>query len=217
MKKLFAVLLALTVVLSMTACGEKKSSTNNKAEATSGEQKTPAGDNEEATTVEPGTSAGDNTEATTAAQGDSSLDLSKYPADFSEWTAKDVIEYFAEAVDFPSDCEVWHQDHATYWAGLPIYECSGVWNDEGTIYLDASTFNPDSPDTTPEEVEEVMNTIREDKNHEYVTDDIFMNPASHMIGHVAISYEYTLDDDVYNAIEKAYNELVDALGLTPDF
>lgn len=200
MKKVLAIMLAAMMALSLTACGDatKKDDGN--------------GDTSAAGNKESG-SAADNNES-------DSVDLSKYPADFNDWTAQNVVDYFQEAVEFPSDCEAWTQNHAEYWSNMPVYECSGVWNADGADDVIAIfvTFNPDSPDTTPEEVEAVQKIIREDKNHDYTTEDIFLGPQDHMIGHVSFSYgATTTNDDVYNAIEDAYNYLVKEMGLTPDF
>jgi hypothetical protein len=38
-----------------------------------------------------------------------------------------------------------------------------------------------------------------------------------MFGDVAISYFYTTDDDVYNAMEDAYQALIAQYDVTPDF
>ena len=149
-----------------------------------------------------------------------SVDLSKYPANFEDWTAQNILDYFQEAVDFPDDCEGWVQDHAEYWAGMPIYECSGIWNADGADDICAVffTFNPDSPDVSAEDVEAVQQTIRDDKNHDYTTSEIFLGPQDHMIGHVSFSYGITTpNEDIYNEIEEAYNNLVQDMGLTPDF
>lgn len=148
------------------------------------------------------------------------VDMSKYPADFKDWTAQNVVDYFNEAVNFPSDCETWVQSHAEYWANYPVYEVSGVWNADGAddVMVLFTIFNPDSPDTTPEEVEAIQKIIREDKNHDYTTDEIFLGPQDHMIGHVAFSYgSSTFNEEVCNEVEAAYNDLVEAMGVTPDF
>ena len=190
MKKLLTLLLALAMVLSLTACG---SASNGAAPAASA---APAA-NESA--------------------GADDIDRSADPADFSDWTAQDVMDYFNASVPELAGCEDWFQDHATYWAGFPIDVAAGTWDDEGTIQMEVYTFNPDNPDTTPEEVEEWRQHIIDDPQHGYVTDDIFLMAVSHMIGNTMINYEYTMDEDAYNAIDAAYNNLVSAMNLTPEF
>lgn len=146
--------------------------------------------------------------------------MSKFPADFKDWTAQNILDYFNAAVKFPSDCESWVQNHAEYWADYPVYEVSGIWNADGAddVLVTFTIFNPNSPDTTPEEVEAIQKIIREDKNHDYTTEDVFLGPQDHMIGHIAFSYGVTTtNDEVYNDIEAAYNHLVKVMGLTPDF
>lgn len=193
MKKVLVMLLAVVIIFSFTACGN---------------------------TTEPNTSNSAVSGSSADSAKSSSVDLSKYPADFNDWTAKNLADYFYEAVNFPSDCELWVQDHAEYFANMPVYEYSGVWNADGAddIGLFIVTFNPDSPDTKPEEVEAIKKKIREDKNHDYTTDDLFLGPQDHMIGNVAFSYgTATPNEEVYNDIEAAYNNLVQSMGLTPDF
>ncbi|MDE6110565.1 MAG: YgdI/YgdR family lipoprotein [Eubacterium sp.] len=191
MKKVLAIVLAAIMVMALAACSANTGKDGNK----------------------------DNDSASTNIT--INVDMSKYPADFKDWTAQNVLDYFTEAVSFPSDCETWLQNHAEYWAGLPIYEVSGIWNDENaaeSIVVMFTVFNPDSPDTTPEAVEEIQKIIREDKNHDYTTEDLFLGPQDHMIGHVAFSYgATTTDQKVYNEVEAAYNYLVEAMGVTPDF
>ena len=145
------------------------------------------------------------------------VDLSAYPADINDWTARQLLDYFKEAVPALSSCEDWFQPHVPYWAGMPIEECAGTWNDDGSIQIECRTFGAGNPDTTPEEVETWKQTFRDDPNHGYVTDDILLTANSHMAGNVVINYERTTDDDVYYALEAAWDYLVAALGLTPDF
>lgn len=193
MKQVLVMLLTVVMIFSFTACGNttKPDSSNNAASGSSADR------------AEIG-----------------SVDWSKYPADFNDWTAQNLADYFMEAVDFPDDCESWVQDHAEYWANMPIYECSGIWNADGADDVCAVffTFKPDNPDTKPEEVEAVKKKIREDKNHDYTTEHIFLGPQDHMIGNISFSYGTTTSNEkVYNDIEAAYNNLVQEKGLTPDF
>lgn len=201
MKKVLVMLLAVVMIFSFTACG-KTTEPNSSTGAVSGNS------------VDNAKTGSDDS------ANSSSLDLSKYPADFNDWTAQNLADYFFEAVDFPSDCEIWVQEHAEYFANMPLYECSGIWNADGADDVCAVffTFKPDNPDTKPEEVEAIKKIIREDKNHDYTTEDLLLGPQDHMIGNVSFSYGITTpNEEVYNAIEEAYNDLVQAMGLTPDF
>lgn len=192
MKRILAIVLAAIMVMALAACSANTGKDENK----------------------------NNTSEPAVSTSDINVDMSKYPADFKDWTAQNVCDYFAEAVNFPSDCETWLQNHEEDWPNMPIYEVSGIWNADGAddVMVMFTTFNPDSPDTTPEAVEEVQKIIREDKNHDYTTEHIFLGPQDHMIGHVAFSYgSSTLNDEVYNEVEAAYNYLVEAMGVTPDF
>lgn len=191
MKKVLAIVLAAIIVMALAACSANTGKDDNK-------------DNDSASST----------------SGTINVDMSKYPADFKDWTAQNLADYFNEAVNFPSDCETWIQDHAEYWANTPVYEISGIWNADGAddVIVMFTVFNSDGPDTTPEEVEAIQNAIREDKNHDYTTEDLMLGIQDHMIGHVSFSYGFTTtNEEVYNEVEAAYNNLVEAMGVTPDF
>ena len=162
MKKLLAIVLVAIMVMAFAACSANTEKDDNK----------------------------DNTSNSAASASDTNVDMSKYPADFKNWTAQNLVDYFNEAVNFPSGCEKWVQNHDEYWANYPVYEVSGIWSDKNAtenIVVMFTVFNPDSPDTTPEAVEAVQKAIREDKNHDYTTEDIFLGVQDHMVGHVAFS------------------------------
>lgn len=217
MKKLLAMLLAFVMLLSFAACSNATPNDGDK-DPDLGEDEYIVGDEEweDEDWEWEAPEHGEIPEGITVNE----VDLTKFPADFSEWTAKNVMDYFEEAVDFPKDCEDWVQDHAEYWAGMPVYECAGIWNADGAddVIVLFTTFNPDSPDTTPEEVEEIKQIMRDDPNHDYTTNEIFLGPQDHLIGHVAFSYGFTTyNEDVYYQVEVAYNQLVESMGLTPDF
>lgn len=191
MKKSLAIVLVAIMVIAFAACSANTEKDDNK----------------------------DKSDSTTSTS-DINVDMSKYPADFKDWTAQNLVDYFNEAVNFPSGCETWVQNHAEYWANYPIYEVSGIWSDKNAIenvVVMFTVFNPDSPDTTPEAVEAVQKAIREDKNHDYTTEDIFLGAQDHMVDHVALSYKLTTNEKVCREIEDAYNYLVETMGVTPDF
>jgi hypothetical protein len=207
MKKILSIVLALAMLLSFAACS------NTQGDSSGNNSNVSTGDN---------SNAASNGADNTALEGSGStaevnVDWAQYPTDINEWTAQNYLDYFVEAVEFPSDCETWFQDHTNYWSGFPINECAGCWNDAGTVDFEVFTFNPNGADTTPEEVEEWKTTIRESDQHLYETEDVFLTPMNHMFGDVAISYFYTTDDDVYNAMEDAYQALIAQYDVTPDF
>jgi predicted small secreted protein len=146
------------------------------------------------------------------------VDISAYPADINEWTAQNIIDYFSEAVEFPKDCETWVQDHETYYSGLPINECAGCWDEAGNVTIMFFTFSGDNPDTTPEAVESMKQAIIDSPTHTYTEDeDLYLPAFDHMVGNIGFSYNETVDEDVYNAVDSAYNQLIEKMGVTPDF
>lgn len=208
MKKTLALLLATVMLFCLAACA-----TENGDKTSSNPQTTSDG---AASTA--GTSSTDDT-ASNASQAEVNVDMTKYPSDINEWTAKNFVDYFNEAVNFPKDCETWVQDHATYWAGQPIYEASGIWNTEGACDVAIMIFvcKPDSPDTTPEKVEELKQAVRDAEDHMYVTEELMLGLIDHMVGNVMFTYSQTPNEEVLAEIDAAYNNLVKALGVTPDF
>ena len=58
------------------------------------------------------------------------VDMSKYPAEISEWSGQNFVDYFTEAGVFSNDngYETWIQDHTSYWPDTPVNECAGWWN-----------------------------------------------------------------------------------------
>jgi len=207
MKKTLALLLAAVMLFCLAAC---------------------ATDNSDKTSSNPQTST-DSTASTesiastddtvSGGQTEVSVDMSKYPTDINKWTAQNFVDYFNEAVAFPKDCETWVQDHATYWANMPIYEASGVWNMNGASDVALMIFvcNPDAPDTTPEKVEELKQAVRDAEDHMYVTDELMLGLIDHMVGNVMFTYSQSPNEEVVKAINAAYDNLVKALGVTPDF
>lgn len=218
MKKTMAIILAMLMTFSFASCGSTSSSSDKDSSKESANSTSDGSDSSKESVND--TSDGADSSEESGNNTVNGIDMSKYPADFNEWTAQNLVDYFNEAVDFPGDCETWVQDHASYWAGMPVYECAGVWNADGAgdVCVMFFVFNPDSPDTTPEAVEEVKQKIRDDANHDYTTEDLNLGPQDHMIGNVSFCYGMlTLNEEVYNDVEAAYNDLVKALGVTPDF
>ncbi len=168
MKKLLALILSLTMVLCLAACGG--------GDDKSGE-----------------------------------VDMSKYPADINEWTAQNFNDYFTEAGVYTNEDWVNFQDHAQYYSGTAIDEAGGYMDDAGMINIAVFIVDPDSIEA---DGEALLNYVKENK---CLTEDFSAMPIDHMVGNALFWYSYTSDEEVYNAFEEAYNNLVEALGVTPEF
>lgn len=144
------------------------------------------------------------------------VDLSKYPADLSDWSAQDLLDYFKEAVGLPDSLTEMYSDPES-WLSTPVHDSSRGWTDDGSAHLVFYTFDPDASDTTPELVEEWLEVLRTDSTHSYITDEYYIGPASHLAGNILFVYEQTTDENYYNACEAAYEQLISAFGVTPDF
>lgn len=168
MKKLLVILLALTLVLAMAACGK--------------DDKTPD-------TPEGG------------------VDLSAYPASFNDWTADDITRYFTEAGVIPEG-EAFHVGPEEY-AGTAFHDYIGYSNEIDLTMITIWILDPDHPS-----VPELRDYIRE--NHSFDESYHFI-PVDHLVGNVVFWYSTTVDEDAFNAIETAYNDLVAGMGVTPDF
>ncbi len=169
MKKLLALILSLTMVLCLAACGEDG--------------------------------------------GAKEVDMSKYPTDINEWTAQNFNDYFTDAGVYTNADWVYIQDHATYWAGsgTPVDECGGYQDDTGMIGIAVFTIDPNSLEA---DAEAFLQSVKDTKTF---PTDYGSFPVDHLVGNVIFWYSATADEDVYAAADKAYNDLIAALGVTPEF
>lgn len=184
MKKTLAILLALVMALTLTACG--------------------GGNNDKS----------GNNDASGSSDG---VDMSKYPSDINDWTGQNFIDYFTEtgACTGGAGFETWMQPHEMYWDDSPVSECVGWWDDVGVSVI-ITILKPDLADSSQEQYDEWMAGFRE--NHAFPEEDYGGMPVDHMIGNVVFEYETSiLDDDIYEKMTTAYEDLVSALGVTPDF
>ena len=197
MKKLLALALAMMMVLSLAACGDTGSS--------------PSAPNSDAGTQESTPVGGEGSQEPAGG-----TDLSAYPANLNDWTGQNFIDYFTAAGVFTEGAgrESWLQDHIDYWPETPVSECAGYWDDDSLILIMIFIFDGSLPDTTPEAASEMKNYIKENK---MLPEEYASFPVDHLVGDVAFCYMLTTDDDVYNAMDAAYNDLVSAMGVTPDF
>lgn len=180
MKKLITLLLALTMVLCLVACG---SSNDAKADDTA-----------------------ENT----------GIDMSKYPADINEWSGQNFNDYFTEAGIFhENNAETWLQDHEIYWPGTPVDECAGWWTDDGSAMVMICILKESHADSSAEDYSVWKSAIVETKA---LPGEYSAFAVDHLVGNVTFSYSsFIMDDDVYEAMDAAYLQLVEALGVTPDF
>jgi|GEM_PF-4630820 len=140
------------------------------------------------------------------------VDLSAYPSDINEWTAEDLMNYYTEAGVFANEDWKFLQEHDPYNVGTPINEVACYMNDDDTVYIAIFTFDEELQE---DGIEECLETIRTDHTLEIGGEAVF--PIDHMTGNIAYCYSYTSDEDVYNAMDEAYNNLVEGLGITPEF
>lgn len=190
MKKLVSILLAAVMLLSFAACSSSKGNDNNESKPS---------------------------ESSNAEVKDLGIDMSKYPADINEWTSKNFVDYFTEAGVFKNGdgVETWTQDHATYWAGTPVDEAVGCWDDAETFSIMVCILNTKNSDSTDEMLNEWLTSIKESKK---APGEYSMLTIDHLVGNVAFQFETTIADDaVYNSMLDAYNYLVKSLGVTPEF
>ena len=138
-------------------------------------------------------------------------DLSQFPADLKDWTAADYNNYFIQAGVYENNDKAYVQDHASYWVNTPIYEGSGYMDDVTGDYIFIFTFDPDSKEA---DVPAYMDSVRATKSTGKDYSDI---PIDHMVANMCISYTFCQTESVYQAAEKAFNDLVAAMNATPDF
>ena len=202
MKKLLALSLAVTMVLALAACGDPGGSPSSPNSNAGTQESTPAG--------------GGESQEPSGGNPSGGVDLSAYPADLNDWTGQNFIDYFTAAGVFTEGAgrESWLQDHIDYWPETPVSECAGYWDDDSLILIMIFIFDGSLPDTTPEAASEMKNYIKENK---MLPEEYASFPVDHLVGDVAFCYMLTTDDDVYNAMDAAYNDLVAAMSLTPDF
>lgn len=148
--------------------------------------------------------------------GGSDIDMSAYPSDINEWTGQNFIDYFTEAGVFGTadGGESWLQDHADYWPGTPVDDCAGWWDDMNNMIV-ITILKPDIADSSQEQYDEWMTAIRDTKAF---PGDYAALGADHLVGNVVFEFETTvMDDEIYEKMNTAYQDLVKALGVTPEF
>lgn len=171
MKKLFAMLFALVMVISMAAC----------------------------------------TPNDTPDPSDDGVDMSQFPAKFEDWDANDLNKYFAAAGVYAKEDWIYVQPHAEYYPGTAVNDGCGYMDTDGMIMIVMFTFDKNS---TEADVPAYMEFVRTNKK---LDDEMGALPIDHMLGHVAFCTSYTVDEDVYNAMEAAIQQLAKDVGIELDF
>lgn len=142
---------------------------------------------------------------------DAAIDMSQYPADPNEWSGDDLARYFKEAGVFTKEDYLYVQDHATYYAGTAVDECVSYMDDDGLIMI--CIFNTD-PANGDADVDAFLAEVKE--NHT-LPEDFSSMPVDHMIGDLIFFYSFTADEEVYNAMETACQQLAKDLGVEMEF
>ena len=199
MKKVFAIILAVAMILSMAACGNTTPTTTNGGE-----------NNQTGTPSTPSTGSGNNTTVATDPTEENSI-LSKYPADINDWTSQNVLDYFTEVGVFTNAEWAFIQTHEEYYAGTPVDDCVSYMDYDGMVMICIFTFDPQNEDA---DVNAALESIRSTQT---MPAEVGGVPVDHMVGNLAFFYSFTADEEVYNAFDAAYKELIAALGVTPDF
>lgn len=171
MKKLFAIVLAVIMIMTMVACTNQPKETEPQ---------------------------------------DTGLDLSAFPADLKDWSAEDYNKYFIQAGVFKEDI-AYIQDHENYWINTPVYEGCGAMDEIGDVMVFIFTFDPEAKDA---DVPAFMEELRKTKTF---PEDLNSMPMDHMAANACFLFQFSQSDEVYEAAEKAFNDLMTAMKVTPDF
>ena len=147
-----------------------------------------------------GTSGGDKT----------GVDMSKYPTDLNSWTAQNFNDYYTECGVYTDSQYAYIQDHATYWTGTPMDEAGGYMDDVGATSIICLV----DPDSTEGDASALLEYVRANKT---LDEDLGSMAVDHLAGNVVFIYGISSDEDFYNNMEKATQDLFTALKVTPDF
>ncbi len=142
--------------------------------------------------------------------GDSDVDMSKYPTDLNSWTAQNFNDYYTACGVYTDSQYAYIQDHATYWVGTPVDEAGGYMDDVGATSIICLV----DPDSTEGDANALLEYIRANKT---LDEDLGSMAVDHLAGNVVFIYGISSDEDFYNAMEKATQDLFTALNVTPDF
>lgn len=216
MKKILAILLTAAMVSSITACGSQTGNGDTTGTSTVSSSSTAASSGPESGTAAPsGTESG--TKAPESTGGSESAGIEGYPASLDDWTGQQFVDYFKSAGVFNDGNgeETWVQDHS-YWGGTPVNECAGFWDDLGMKMVMIFIIKSDLPDSSEEEYNEWKTMFKEKKVLQITQEDPAF-PIDHLVGNVALNYSESLDEEFAEKMDKAWTDLVAAMGATADF
>ncbi len=188
MKKALSLIIVLLIVFSFVACSNGGTSNADNA---------------------------DNSNNANVSADIKKVDLSAYPADINAWSAEDFNNYFLAAGVYKDDNNLYVQDHATYWAGsgIPVDEGSGYMDDSGAYFTEVFIIDPNSAEG---DAASFLARVREIKALDFGEGGDAL-PIDHLVGNVAFCYGLSTDEDFYNKMEAAYQQLVADLGVKADF
>lgn len=138
------------------------------------------------------------------------VSLEGYPTDINEWTTDDFTKYFTEAGIFTDESKLFVMG-PEYWVGTAISNYLEYYDEGEEIHLMICLYDPSDESV---DVEAFLDFVRE--NHT-MDETMYLQPVDHLVGNVSFTYNDTLDEETYEAIDAAYNALVEGLGVTPDF
>lgn len=151
----------------------------------------------------------------------SEVDMSAFPADVSEWTGQNYIDYFKAQGLFIEEgsYETWIQNHEEDWPETPVSECAGWWDANDEVgdhgYVMMLIMSPDLADSSQDAYDELIGYIRENKA---LPEEFTALGVDHLVGNVAFAYtELTLNDDEVAKIEAAFEQFISDTGATPEF
>ncbi len=144
------------------------------------------------------------------------VDLGSYPENLDEWSGQNFIDYLTETgVFYDGDgAETWLQNHEDYWPGTPVRECAGWWTDDNSSMAVILILSSDEEDTSEAQLEEWKAAIVESKA---LPGDYSVITVDHLAGNVAFGYSTILDEEIYEKMDAAYRELVEAVGAKEEF
>lgn len=138
------------------------------------------------------------------------VSLEGYPTDINEWTTDDFVNYFTEAGVF-TDSEALYISGTDVWAGTALSGNVFYADSTGLCSINIYLFDEDNPAA---DVPAFLSYVRE--NHTF-DESLYLQPVDHLVGTVAFTYSPTTDEEIFEAMDAAYNALVEGLGVTPDF
>lgn len=172
------------------------------------------GSSSESTDDKTGIESKDDKTEDESKDNEAGIDFNAYPADINEWTIDDIMDYFTKAGVFENDKWKYIKDEAECNAEVYGFNREGSYmsddqNGSATVFI--YYF---APDASSDKVKKQFEYIKANKTFDEAFD---MQPVDHVFGNFAISYSLSLDSGFYEKVDKAYNVLVDSLGINADF